>query len=267
MDYARELEFAKTLALEAGKIMRRYFRAEDIGTEWKEDNTPLTVADTAINELVISRVKQAYPQDGVIGEEASFETERPRVWVVDPIDGTMPYSVGIPVSTFSLGLVDRSDGHPRVGVVFDPVLEHMYTAVRGRGASLNGASLATSSKKELSNSYLSIIGAWKRADTTYFNEGACADLAHQKGAKHFQLISQVYSAAKVASGELAGSIFGYGSPWDSAAVSLIVEEAGGIVTDLQGKVRRYDEWGDGCILAANKEMHEQLLELVKASGE
>ncbi len=80
MDYAEELEFAKGLALEAGGIMRRYFNAEDIGTTWKQDNTPLTVADTTINELVISRVKEMFPKDGVIGEEASYETERPRVW-------------------------------------------------------------------------------------------------------------------------------------------------------------------------------------------
>lgn len=260
--YQKELAFAKDLAAHAGQIMKRYFRAENIGTVWKEDDTPLTIADTTINDLVIERVKQVFPQHGVIGEEASYETERDFVWVVDPIDGTMPFSLGMPLSMFSLALVDRSDGQSVLGVAYEPQLDHLYWAVKGGGAFLDDKPVKVSDKKDLKNSYLSIMGG----HTKEFKSGQAKDIANVAGARTFVLFSQVYSAVKVATGDLVGSIFGYGSPWDSAAVSIIVEEAGGVVTDMMGNQRRYDEWSDGCILSANKEIHEELLKIVKEAS-
>lgn len=257
--YDKEFAFAKDLAAHAGDIMKRYFRAEDINTEWKDDKTPLTVADTKINNLVIERVKQEFPDHGVIGEEDSFETERDFVWVVDPIDGTMPFSLSIPVSMFSLALVDRKDGQAILGVAYDPELDHLYSAQVGKGAQLNDKPIHVSTQKDLDKSYISIMGNFKGD----FKPGLASDLARDMGAKPFVLFSQVYSATKIASGELLGSIFGYGSPWDSAAVSVIVQEAGGVVTDMTGKQRRYDEWADGCVLSANNEVHEELLKIVK----
>ena len=116
MSYEKELDFAKALALEAGEIMRKYFRSDRLGTVQKDDLTPLTVADTAINDLVIERVQHEFPEHGVLGEEASYEPNRQWIWVVDPIDGTSPYSCGIPISTFSLALVNKKDGQPYVSV-------------------------------------------------------------------------------------------------------------------------------------------------------
>src|SRR6266404_2863697 len=98
MEYKQELEFAVATAKSAGETMRRYFRADDLGTEWKGDATPLTVADTKINDFVIEEVKAHFPTHGVHGEEASFSTNREFVWVCDPVDGTMPYSIGLPIS-------------------------------------------------------------------------------------------------------------------------------------------------------------------------
>jgi myo-inositol-1(or 4)-monophosphatase len=259
------LEFAKDLAGQAGSIMERYFKAEDIGTILKEDATPLTVADTAINDLVIEEVKKRYLEHGVIGEEASYMPERDFVWVVDPIDGTIPFSLAMPLSTFSLGLVSRKDGQPLVGVIFDPFLKHLYWSVQGQGAFLNETKINTSNQETLDNSYVSILGTFggdSKTPGTKLLSGSYITAMEGKGSKHFSLLSQAYSAARVASGELAGSIFAYGSPWDSAAAALIVSEAGGIVTDLKGKVRRYDKFENGCLLSANQAIHKQLLEVV-----
>jgi myo-inositol-1(or 4)-monophosphatase len=267
--YDNELAFAIDLARDAGKIMRRYFLAEDIATEWKKDDTPLTIADTKINDLVIERVKKSFPKHGVIGEEASYEIKDEMVWVVDPIDGTVPFSLGIPCSTFSLGLVDRSDGQSVVAVVYDPQLDYLYTAQRGEGSFVNGVRLHTSKATDLPRTYISVLGGIGRredARTHFIRQGACVDWLMDHGARPLSLQSQVYSACKVASGEFAGSIFGYGSPWDSAAASLIVEEAGGVVTDVNGKKRRYDEFAEGCLLAANQEMLTKLLSVVNASS-
>jgi fructose-1,6-bisphosphatase/inositol monophosphatase family enzyme len=259
------LNFAKELAQESGKVMQRYFRAEDIGTTIKKDNTPLTIADTIINDLVIEKVKTKYPDHGVIGEEASFKNDASMFWVVDPIDGTIPFSLGMPFSSFSLGLVDKKDGQPLVGVIFDPFLDHLYSAVVEKGSYLNDTQIHTSKQETLLNSYVSICGSFKEDAKTglYIGGGDYIEALSDKGAKYFSLLSQAYSAARVASGELIGSLFSYGSPWDSAAAALIVTEAGGVVTDLDGKIRRYDKFKKGCILSANQKIHQELLKAAK----
>lgn len=257
----KELEFAKDLALNhAGKTMKRYFRAEDINVEWKEDNTPLTQADTTINKTVIDMVKIHFPTYGVIGEEESYEPDRDLVWVVDPIDGTVPFSLSIPVSTFSLALVDRSDGQSVVAVVYDPYLEHLYSAKKGHGTFLNDKKLSTSGQKDFKRGYFYISG-----DPIVFNPGKCANTITKKGGKCMNLISFAYSGTKVASGHLAASCMSYGSPWDSGAVSLIVEEAGGVATDLNGNKRRYDQFENGILLSANKTIHTKLVDLIAAN--
>lgn len=263
MSYEKELIFGKQLALEAGKIMRQYFLSKHIGTEWKQDNTPVTIADKLINRLVIDKVKKAFPTHGVLGEEGSFKPERSTLWIVDPIDGTMPYSVGIPVSTFSLALVDRSDGQPVVAVVYDPQLDHLYTAVRRNGAFLNDDRLATSSATFFQNGYVSVIGG---TGNKVFMPGVCIDMLRAESVKCFSFSSSVYTASKVAEGSFIGGIFGYGSPWDSAAVALLVEEAGGKVTDLTGKRRRFDEWGNGCVFACNEIILNKLLPVIKKAS-
>ena len=264
MKYQKELKFAKELAQEAGKIMRRYFKAEDIGTTWKEDNTPLTVADTKINSLVIKKVKAAFPDDGVLGEEESFEPERDRIWVVDPIDGTVPFSLDMPTSTFLLALVDRSDGQPVVAVVYDPYLDHLYTATKGGGAFLNGIRLESSKTMKIFQGYVSVYGPPTKTDGIDYSPGWVMDELRIKGAKNLSFVSGAYTASKIAAGNFAVVLAGSpASPWDFAAICLLVKEAGGMVTDLEGKPRRYDEFGFGCVLAANQQILTDILELVK----
>src|SRR3989339_1076408 len=117
------LEFAKNLAKEAEEIALRYFSFK-VENTWKEDNTPLTKADTEINDLVIKRVNEAFPEHSIYGEEQSELKENSKyIWVCDPIDGTMPFSNGSPIFTFSIALVDQSSGLPILGVINDPVLK------------------------------------------------------------------------------------------------------------------------------------------------
>lgn len=259
-NHHKELAFAKDLARQAGEIMRRYFRAEDIGIEMKEDDTPVTQADLQINQRVIERVKATFPDHGVIGEEDSYKTDAALVWVVDPVDGTMPFSVGIPVSSFSLALVDSATGTSLVGVVYDPVLDHLYSAALGRGAFLNDKPLRITGGTPLSSSYISVIGTSSGKSFS----GLASARIRETGAVYIHLMSQAYSAAKIATGELHGSVFDYGAPWDCAAASLIVEEAGGVVTDMKGEPRCHHEWGDGCVLSADKDLHAQLLEIIQS---
>ncbi len=258
-DYNLEgyLEFAKGLAAEASVIMRRYFRAEDIGTNWKEDNTPLTIADTTINKLVIDRVKAVYPDHGVIGEEDSYETKRDYVWVVDPIDGTMPFSLGIPVSTFCLALVYKGD--VQVSVVMEPFQDRLFSAIRGHGAYLNEKKLKVSKTTDFKNNYFFLLG-WIQRDARDLR--AVVTELEKQGARMLGLLSYAYSTALVATGDLMVSGMSYGSPWDAAAIALIVEEAGGKATDLKGKPRKYNEWSDG-ILISNGAVHDKVVKLIR----
>lgn len=266
MSYKKELDFAKALALEAGGIMLRYFRAEDIATEWKKDNTPLTVADTIINKLVIDQVRATFPDYGVLGEEESYEPQRDTIWVVDPIDGTVPFSLGIPMSTFAIALVNRTNGQPVVAVTYDPWLDEMFWATKGGGAFLNGKPIYTSNSTSLQKAYMHLGSLTVHDEEVDYNPGRAMDQLREKGVKIMSIPSGIYTSNRVASGQFAGAIIGHPKTWDVAPSALLIEEAGGIVTDLRGQKRRYDEEdGIGAVMAANAAIYDQLMEIVKTS--
>lgn len=250
MDYQKELEFAKQLAEEAGIIMRRYFQSKDIGTTYKEDKTPLTVADTTINDLVIEKVKESFPNSGVLGEEGSYKNSRKELWVVDPIDGTIPFSLGIPVSTFCLAYT--VEGKVLASVVYNPFSDSLYWATKDGGAFLNNEKISVL-KIESFNENLISLG----------NKGLhkTKSLLSDKNSKNFWFYSFAYSAVQVASGNFVASAIPLGTPWDAAAVSLIVEEAGGKASDFNGDIRNYSKHGDG-ILVSNGILHQELVEMI-----
>ena len=123
------LQFAKDIAKQAGKIMLKYFDMDN-GASYKGDKTIVTLADTEINSYLIKRVKEKYPNHSVDGEEEQFG-KSDYVWVCDPVDGTAMYARHIPVAVFSLALVN--EGESKVGVVFDPFTNNLYSNKRKRG--------------------------------------------------------------------------------------------------------------------------------------
>src|SRR3989338_7401931 len=149
-DFTKELTVAKDIARRAGAIMLRYFRVDN-SEERKADGSPVTIADKAINRMVIEELEKNFA-DVVIGEEESTgEYGAGRRWICDPIDGTKAYVWGVPTAMFSLGLA--VDGVPTLGVAYDPFLDTMYEAVRGNGSYCNGKPIHVSQKK-LSEGYL-----------------------------------------------------------------------------------------------------------------
>ena len=253
------LEFAKKLSKEAEEIALKYFSFETENT-WKGDNTPLTVADTEINDLVIKRINETYPSHSIHGEEKSDKKEGSKyMWVCDPIDGTMPFSCGLPIFTFSLALVDQSNGQPILGLVNDPLMKNMYWAYKGSGAYRNGKKISVAQSTTLLNTYLNMDGSGK--DTNFSNLPLLKSLSEKK-CKVMKLLSFIYGGIQVANGKFVGAVF-YGQyPHDVATLKIIVEEAGGKVTDLNGEERRYDQDGLGCI-ASNGILHNEILECVK----
>lgn len=254
------LKFAKNLAKEAEKIALKHFSFET-ETTWKEDDTPLTKADTEINDLVIKRINETYPSHSIYGEEKSHNKESSKyIWVCDPIDGTQAFSCGLPIFVFSIALVDQSNGLPIFGLINDPVMKHMYWACKGGGAYRNSQKISVSTANTLKNTYLS-TGASGRA-IGYSNLPLIKTLSENKCAV-MKYPSFIYGAIQVANGKYIGAVFFHKHGHDVAALKIITEEAGGKVTDLNGEERRYDQDGIGCIVS-NKILHEELLECAKA---
>jgi myo-inositol-1(or 4)-monophosphatase len=250
------LNFAKDLADQAGGIMRHYFR---VGIEHtlKDDFTPVTIADEKINDLVIEQVKEHFPDHGVLGEEASFSTDAKDLWVVDPIDGTMPFTKGVPTNVFSLALV--RDGQPILGVIFDPYMERMYSAVEGGGAFLNEDSIHVDGVKTIDN--IDMVHASNRL----LNNLKYREILEQKRVRIYDYGSTVYGLAMVASGQLSAMAHGGNFAWDVAAAKIIIEEAGGVTSDLRGNDQRYDGDVFGLIVASTPELHSELVKIYSNS--
>ncbi len=254
------LNLAKQIAEEAAHIAVKYFGFETERT-WKSDNTPLTQADTEINSLVIKMVEEQYPEHSVQGEEESSKKEGSKyIWVCDPIDGTMPYSLGLPTFTFSLALVDQSDGQPILGLVNDVMQKNMYWAYKRGGAFRNGKRLTVSKDTELKNTYLGIDGPTKG---DVFSKTDIMNQLSKNGGKTMVFLSFIYGGIQVANGKFSGAVFLNPYAHDVAALKIITEEAGGRVTDLEGNERRYDETGLGAVLS-NGVLHQKILDCIKA---
>lgn len=258
MDLPQAKIFASELACEAGQIMRQHFHAA-VSYREKDDKTIVTIADEAINQLVLDRVAKAYPQTSVFGEEASTDKQSEYAWVCDPIDGTVPYAKGVPISVFSLALV--RNGEPLLGVVYDPSMDRLYSAIKGQGAYLNDQIIQVSNKK-LERHTIINVEWW--ANATYDVDTPLHQLSVDTKIYVLHLGSVISAACLVASGQYEACVFGgsTGKNVDIAAVKVIVEEAGGSVTDLNGQEQRYDRDITGAIIT-NGHIHPQLVKALR----
>lgn len=255
-EYNEYLEFAKDIANYSGKIMLKYF-SQDNGASYKGDKTIVTLADTEINSYLISRVKEKYPEHSVDGEEEQFGDSKYK-WVCDPVDGTAMYARHIPVAVFSLALV--VDGEPVIGVVYDPFTDNLYTAVKGQGAFKNNQKIEVNriilnDMKSVSN-----FDMWSNSDYNIY------DVIKEIGEEtYFVSVGSVIRACMcVANGEFNLAIFPgtKHKNCDIAAVKVIVEEAGGKVTDLFGNEQRYDQSINGAIIS-NGLVHDDVVDIIK----
>jgi myo-inositol-1(or 4)-monophosphatase len=259
-NYQRELEIAKRLAKEAGDIMLQYFNSAASNPTIKSDRTIVTKADTEINQHVIEVLSRETPDFSVWGEEqSSLIAGSPYTWVCDPVDGTMPFSKGIPISTFSLALVDQ-DGHSVVGVIYDPFQDRLFEAVKGGGACMNGVRIAVSNKATLDDAYIDEELWINHEEVVSFDDPK--DTLNKAGAKITTQCSAVIMGGFVAKGTYEAMIFGQGKPEDIAALAVIVPEAGGMVTDLFGRDQRYDANIRGAIVS-NGAIHNAIIEVMK----
>jgi len=246
--------FASQFALKAGEIIKKNFSL-GMKKEWKEDNTPVTATDLMINSMLINEIAKEFPEHSVLAEEQSnIKNVSEYVWVCDPVDGTIPFSHGIPLCTFSLALV--KNGEVILGVVNDPFSERLFVAEKGKGTLLNNKAIRVSTVSSLENA----IGNCETFKRAKYNTAKLADYFAMSNVKLMTLVSIIYPSALVAAGELDFTIFPHTTSWDAASVKIIVEEAGGKVTDIFGNEQRYDKDINGFI-ASNGILHDQLTNL------
>ena len=250
------LDFAKEIAYDAGKIIKKYF-VEDNGSSYKFDQTIVTKADTEINSMLIERVKKYYPTHRVDGEEEQFGKSN-YVWVCDPVDGTAMYARHIPVAVFSLALV--IDGISYVGVVYDAFTDNLYTAIKGEGAFRNGKPIHVNDIKLDDMRSVSNFDAWPNAPYNIYD--SLNELGRQT---YFVGIGSVIRACMcVANGDFNLAVFPgtKHKNCDIAAVKVIVEEAGGKVTDIFGEEQRYDQSINGAVVS-NGIVHDEVVNTLK----
>ena len=250
------LDFAKEIAYGAGEITRKYFKGDN-GANYKYDQTIVTKADTEINTYLINRVKEVFPDHSVDGEEEQFGSSD-YVWVCDPIDGTAMYARHIPVSVFSLALVH--DGKPIVGVIYDSFTDKLYSATLGGGAYLGDEKIHVNNLGFSGMRTIVNYDMWPDAEYELY------DVFKEMGKKTYAvgLGSIINAASLVASGDFALAVYPgtKHKNCDIAAAKIIVEEAGGKVTDLFGNEQRYDRDINGALIT-NGVLHEEALDLIR----
>ena len=253
-DFQKELDVAIKIARQAGEIMLKYFD-NDQSVKTKLDDSLVTIADTMINSLVIELLAKEFPDDGVIGEEESnTEYGLGRKWFCDPIDGTNAFVWGVPTAMFSLGLV--VDGQPQVGVAYDPFLDRMYTSIKGQGSYCNGKKLSVSTDA-LRDGFVAITGNIKRI---YGGLQSVKNLMSEN-IKPVAFSGAVYKSVLIARGKLVGYLEELVNAHDMAAVQLIVEEAGGRITGIDGGSLDYSKPFRGAIVS-NGSVHDELVEII-----
>ena len=241
--------FSITLAKQAGAIICKNFK---IGMEkdWKSNDTPVTITDTKINSLVIAAVKKYFPAHDVLGEEESSRNNNSKfLWVCDPVDGTIPFSHGIPTCVFSLALV--VDGKPIVGVIYDPFFDRLVYGEKGKGAFLNGKKIRVS-KHGINHGSINLCSQ-RLAMPLMKKHPYCFAL---------NFYSYIYGVLLVAIGEMVASVYTGPHAHDAASGKIIIEEAGGKATSLNGKDQRYDGPVCGC-LVSNGLVHDELIKITK----
>jgi myo-inositol-1(or 4)-monophosphatase len=223
-----DFAFAKALITRIGEQVKKSLSA-GYTTSWKPDNTPVTNVDISINQQIIDEIHRAYPSDRILGEELSKDGDSGFTWVVDPIDGTQALGI-VPTSTTCIARTD-SDGQPLFGLIYNAATDELFAAVQGSPSTLNGRELHVSTKSAVKGSYI-FLGS--RMPNSVATNGIVYDRLESQGAKVLNMRSLSFGCVMVAAGKAEGAFIGVKTPFEAASVKLIVQGAGGKVSDLYG---------------------------------
>ncbi|HEY3118543.1 MAG TPA: inositol monophosphatase family protein [Chloroflexota bacterium] len=251
------LEAAIDAARAAGVLLRAHLgKVQSI--RHKGEVNLVTEVDEASEAEIVARLRARFPNDQILAEEGTTGGDDPaRRWLVDPLDGTTNYAHGYPVFCVSIAL--EMNGSPEVGVIYQPVLDELFTAVKGRGAFLNGQPIRVSATSDLVRSLL-VTGfpydrQEARAGLALFGRFVLSAQAVRRDG------SAALDLAYIAHGRFDGFWEVSLGPWDVAAGGLLVSEAGGRLSDFDGGPVHSKQ-----IVASNGLIHEALLATIRADS-
>jgi myo-inositol-1(or 4)-monophosphatase len=260
--FAFVLEAAE-IAREAGARLREFY-AQGVATEYKGDVDLVTIADRTVEKLIRTRLGTVFPDHGIFGEEGTRDRlEGEFRWYVDPLDGTTNFAHGLPQFCVSMGLEQRpanltavEDGTLVAGVIYDPLRDELFSAERGKGASLNGKPIHVSRNAELAESLVATGFPSRKRHASpnihFYQEFTLRSHGVRRAG------SAALDLAYVAAGRLEAFWEFNLNPWDTAAGILMIEEAGGRVTDFAGN--RF-QLSSHEILGSNGLIHDELVGL------
>ncbi len=251
----RVYEDALRIATQAGAVLRKnYGKTQNI--HFKGEIDLVTDVDRESERMIMGFIRERYPDHSILSEESEpLKRDSAWRWIIDPLDGTTNYAHGYPF--FSVSIAVEREGEILVGVVYDPLREEMFSALKGEGAYLNGRRIAVSRIDNLRRALLATGFPYdiNRSDETnidYFEAYARSAQAIRRDG------SAALDLCYLACGRFDGFWELKLKPWDTAAGYLIVEEAGGKVTGLSGEP--YSVY-DGNVLGSNGLLHEQMIQV------
>ncbi len=253
--FDKEFEFAKNLALKAGKIILKNFLHSKIKV--KSNISPVTETDLAVSKMVIDEVKKNFPNHKVLDEELQNEKNNSEyLWVCDPVDGTIPFSHHTPTSMFSLALCHNEE--PVVAVIFDPFIKRMLYTKTNSSSYMNGKIISVDKNKFKKGDLIYGLPIWNLE----FDNNKYIDIFFKKKVPVTFVESIVYECMLVAIGVSKAMLSIAAKPWDRAAAKMIIENAGGRCTDENGK--RMTVFGNPeYFVATNSTVHKEVLDIVK----
>ena len=245
-------------ATEAGaKELVRFFNGDFKITNKEGINNPVTEADHASEKAIFEVIKNDFPDHFILSEESGeIKMDSEYKWIIDPIDGTINFANGIPICCISIGVEHK--GKIIMGAVYNPLMNEFYFAEKGLGATLNNKKISVSNKTEVVNSCLVTGFPYTYLDTPNGPLQVFEKLI-RKGVPVRRLGSAAIDLCWVAAGRFDGFYEHKLQAWDSAAGFLMVEEAGGKVTDYEGNY--YDVYQPH-ILATNGKIHKEMLGII-----
>lgn len=251
-------EILQNAALDAGKLMKERFNS-GFRIDNKEGlNNLVTEVDHASESLIMEIIQKEFPKHFILSEETGeVKMDSAYKWIIDPIDGTVNYANGIPICCVSIGV--EYEGSMVLGVVYNPFLDEYFFAEKGKGATLNGKKLCVSDKNNVWESCLATGFPYSYLDTPNSPLDVFGRLI-SRGVPVRRLGSAAIDLCWVAAGRFDGFYEHKLNAWDSAAGYLMVEEAGGKVTDFEG--RPYSPYQPH-IVATNGKIHDGLLKVIQ----
>ena len=233
------LNVAVMAARKAGtKLIRKMVNLEKLKVERKGHNDFVSDADHAAEQAVIETIHKHYPDHAILAEESGAVGEADTVWIIDPLDGTTNYLHGFPVWAVSIGV--QVKGRMEHGVVYDPLRQELFTATRGQGAQLDGRKIRVSGQKNLELALLGTGFPFRQKDLeiSAYLEMLAKSIHNTSGVRRAG--AAALDLCYVAAGRL-DAFFETGlAPWDLAAGGLIIREAGGIISGLDGSEHYMD---------------------------